>query len=87
MVGYRRGQIKIVADMLEVGKEGTKKTHFMYRCNLSYKQLNKYLRMVLGANLLEKVNNSDGFDVYRTTEKGYEFLRGMKHIDRMLNFP
>ena len=86
MGNHRRGKIQIVADMLEVGKNGgVKKTYFMYRCNLSYDQLERYMKIVLGANLLKKHDNLDGSDVYGTTEKGREFLGKKREIDIMLN--
>ena len=68
-----RGKIEIMADVLSLSTAGIKKTHIMYRANLSYEQIIHYLTQLLGKGLLAQ-DRSDGALVYRTTEKGREFL-------------
>jgi predicted transcriptional regulator len=68
-----RGKIEIMADVLALSTSGIKKTHIMYRANLSYEQILHYLNQLLSKGLLIQ-ENSDGSLVYRTTEKGREFL-------------
>ena len=68
-----RGKIEIMADVLALSTSGIKKTHIMYRANLSYEQIIHYLTQLLGKGLLAQ-DISDGALVYRTTEKGREFL-------------
>lgn len=68
-----RSRLKIVADMLYVAEERSKKTHIMYGANLSYRLTERYLRDVVEAGLLQY---SDG--EYVVTEKGKEFLRGFR---------
>lgn len=68
-----RGKIEIMADVLSLSTAGIKKTHIMYRANLSYEQIIHYLTQLLGKGLLAQ-DISDGALVYRTTEKGREFL-------------
>lgn len=62
-----------MADVLSLSTAGIKKTHIMYRANLSYEQIIHYLTQLLGKGLLAQDVN-DGSQVYRTTEKGREFL-------------
>jgi predicted transcriptional regulator len=68
-----RGKIEIMADVLALSTSGIKKTHIMYRANLSYEQILYYLNQLLGKGLIAQ-DLSDGALVYRTTEKGREFL-------------
>jgi predicted transcriptional regulator len=68
-----RGKIEIMADVLALSTSGIKKTHIMYRANLSYEQILYYLNHLLGKGLMAQ-DVSDGALVYRTTEKGREFL-------------
>jgi predicted transcriptional regulator len=78
-----RGKIQIMGDVLALGTSGIKKTHIMYRANLSYEQVHLYLGDLIGKRLIiQDVSSSDGV-VYRTTEKGREFLL---HYTRLVEF-
>ncbi len=79
----RRDKLYIIAEILEIAKEGTLKTQIMYRANLSFTQLNDYLRFMLKINLLEKIVQNDK-DVYRATEKGQDFLQRYHEITELL---
>src|SRR5215210_8412026 len=69
-----RGKIQIMGDVLALGTSGIKKTHVMYRANLSYEQVQLYLGELIAKRLnAQDVSSPDGV-VYRTTEKGREFL-------------
>lgn len=71
-------------DVLDVALNDAKVTHLMYKANLSYSTLRKYLSIALDKGLIVKVHNSDGDGVYRTTKKGREFLAKLKHINDCL---
>lgn len=43
MVNTRRSEIEIISKILDLSKSGAKKTEILYRGNLSYMQLQKYL--------------------------------------------
>jgi predicted transcriptional regulator len=78
-----RGKIQIMGDVLALATSGIKKTHIMYRANLSYEQVHLYLGELIGKRLItQDVSSSDGV-VYRTTEKGREFLL---HYTRLVEF-
>jgi predicted transcriptional regulator len=63
-----------MGDVLALATSGIKKTHIMYRANLSYEQVQLYLGELIGKRLISQdVSSPDGV-VYRTTEKGREFL-------------
>src|SRR5512136_1574964 len=62
----RRDKLRIIAEILEIAKNGTLKTQIMYKANLSFAQLNEYLKFMLKIRLMEKVDNR-GKDVYVAT--------------------
>ena len=69
----RRNGYDIIAEILDIAKYGQKKTKIMSSANLSYRQLDGYLSLLLGAGLLEKSNNPTK-NILKTTEKGSKCL-------------
>ena len=68
-----RGRIQIIGDILALATSGIRKTHIMYRANLSYEQAHQYLADIMQKGLVNKYMSADG-TIYRTTERGREFL-------------
>ena len=79
----RRDKLYIIAEILEIAKDGVLKTQIMYRANLSFTQLNDYLKFMLKNALLEKVWLNDK-EVYKATEKGMNFLQRYREITELL---
>lgn len=79
----RRDKLFIIAEILEIAREGTLKTQIMYRANLSFTQLNDYLGFMLKNNLLALIIRNDK-DVYVATEKGMDFLQRYREITELL---
>jgi predicted transcriptional regulator len=79
----RRDKLYIVAEILEIVKEGVLKTQIMYRANLSFTQLNEYLRFMIRNELIEKSLLNDK-DIYKATEKGLNFLQRYREITELL---
>jgi predicted transcriptional regulator len=79
----RRDKLFIIAEILEIAKEGTLKTQIMYKANLSFTQLNDYLNLMLKINLLDKVSENDK-ERYETTAKGMDFLQRYQEITELL---
>lgn len=75
----RRDRLYIMAEILDVAKEGVLKTQIMYRANLSFAQLNDYLALLLDLKLLKETTN-DRKTIYRTTKKGTKFIENYKDI-------
>ena len=73
-----RSSLQVVVDILSLANNGAKKTHIMYRGNMSYLGLQRYLDKVLAAGLVRL--GDDG--IYETTEKGLEFLERCKRYLR-----
>jgi predicted transcriptional regulator len=79
----RRDKLCIIAEILEIAKEGTLKTQIMYRANLSFTQLNDYLKFMLKTDLLKKFVER-GKTVYAATEKGLDFLQRHCELTELL---
>jgi predicted transcriptional regulator len=79
----RRDKLSIIAEILEIAKEGTLKTQIMYKANLSFAQLNDYLKFMLKTSLLNRFR-ANGKDVYAATEKGIDFLQRHSELTEML---
>ncbi len=74
----RRDKLGIIAEIIEIARNGTLKTQIMYRANLSFAQLNEYIDYMLKTRLLEKLG-VNGKEVYAATEKGLDFFQ--KHAE------
>ena len=72
-----------MADIVDLCKAGIRKTHIMYKANLSYEQVHLYLGELMGKRLIAQDVSPDGV-VYRTTEKGREFLLHYTRVVELL---
>lgn len=68
-----RNRLEITANILEIAKEGSRKTRIMYQGNLSFDLAEKYLKQLEQLGLVE-VRNIDGEKTYHVTTKGTEYL-------------
>ena len=76
-----RSRTEIVAMILEAANGGATKTKIMYKAFLSYAQLKEYLSVLIANNLLEYL---EGPQMYKTTEKGLNFLKMNNEIAELL---
>jgi len=81
-INNRRSDIQIIADMLRLGEAG--KTEIMYSANMSYFQLQKYLKFLLQQKLIDKVYLGNPSVSYRVTEKGFNLLQHIDSIQQIL---
>jgi predicted transcriptional regulator len=79
----RRDKLYIIAEILEIAKDGVLKTQIMYKANLSFTQLNEYIRLMLKNELLNMVT-SDNKEVYKASAKGLNFLQRYHEIKELL---
>jgi len=79
----RRDRMFIMAEILEVAIDGALKTQLMYRANLSFAQLNEYMKLLLEMKLMETVESTQK-TIYRTTSKGMRYLQSYKEIHDLL---
>ena len=75
-----RSRIQIAADILEIAKNGSRKTKIMYLGNLSFDLLRKYLDMLVNYGLIEVRGGSE--KSYVATEKGQRFLEDYRELQK-----
>lgn len=79
----KRDRLRIIAEILEITKVSALKTHILYQANLSFTQVNDYLKLMLEANLLNKVKKNDKY-IYSATKKGLDFLPQYQELTELL---
>jgi predicted transcriptional regulator len=92
-----RSRVEIMADILDETRshpQGLRKTRLMYRCNLSFRQLKIYVKLLCDKGFLEMtVLNPEGLnakgkngkvEIYRITEGGLSFLKTYNDLRRHL---
>ncbi len=79
----KRGRFEILYGILSVCRKPAKKTSILYRCNLSYSQLQKYLDYLVSHTLLGSQEN-EGRRFFQITEKGKEFLDEYERLTSLL---
>ncbi len=87
LIPSHRSQIDIIADVLRETAVGSNKTKIMYGCNLSFKQLQTYLSLLLDRGLLRKVSEKEkGRDprFFKTTRKGQNLLRAYDRLKALI---
>ena len=74
IMGGRRSSVEIIYEILTLcGNGGINKTAIMYRSNLSYDQLRKYLAMLSEEDLIAK----NGIGYFEITQAGEKVLKRM----------
>jgi len=80
-----RSKVDIVYDILVSAMgAGAKKTHILYRANISSTQVENYFSALLAHDLLEKACDLDGNNIYRTTGKGMKFIEYCEEIRSLI---
>ncbi len=72
-VSGRRDKITIMGDLLYIMQEPRRLTHILYKSNMSYVQLVKYLNNLIDMGLAEK--RLEPFKSYTITEDGKLFMK------------
>ncbi len=75
VVIIRRSRTAISVEILRAALEGAKKTHIVYRANLNFEVVNRYLSLLKEKGLIEQKGN-----LYVTTDKGNEFQEVAKEL-------
>jgi predicted transcriptional regulator len=82
VLSSRRSSMEVIADILRLGEAG--KTEIMYSANMSFAQLQKYLKFMLELKLIDKVTVGNPVVTYRVTKKGLRLLRSIDSILEIL---
>jgi predicted transcriptional regulator len=87
---HRRSEIAILCDILETCLGGAAKTSVVYRANLNFTRLNKYMNTLLGMGYVSlsvvcgKGNKGEMKIAYNTTEQGKGFLANFVNMQQGL---
>ena len=80
----RRSQMEIYVDILKAVADGKRKpTHIMYRANLSWTRLRKYIDFLISQDLLQEQIN-EGSSTFVLTMKGKDVIGYFKRIESEL---
>jgi len=77
-----RDRIEITANILEIAKDGSRKTRIMYLGNLSFDLVQKYLSQLEQLNLVEVKGTPSGEKMYYMTQKGERFLADFRELQK-----
>jgi predicted transcriptional regulator len=77
---HKRCEVEIICNILSLAQRGAKKTHLMYKTNMSYNLFISYFDFLLEKNLLgKKISNPSGATIYKITDKGEKMLENLKN--------
>ncbi len=82
-VKRKRDSFSITMSILSNATEGVRKTQLVYKTNLNFGTMNRYLRVLIKNGLVSSYM-LDGNEHYRTTKKGISFLRELEKIEKLL---
>jgi predicted transcriptional regulator len=85
-MNQRRSNIEIISEMLRIGANGAGKTEIMYSANMSYRQIQKYLKFMIAQGLIHKVEIGHPSVAYLVTEKGHGLRQSIETVLEVLNF-
>ena len=83
-LGKNRSRIEIMAAILEKAAQGARKTRMMNGANLSFRQIERYIRYMDKTGFLSFEEESG---LSWTTSKGSEFLKSYEKIKLLMGFP
>ncbi len=69
-----RSQPEIVADILLAALDGDRKTHIMYKANLSFRVIDYYLPYLTKIGLVMADTDGEERAIFRTTPRGKRFI-------------
>jgi predicted transcriptional regulator len=82
-----RSRTDIMASILHEASRRTRKTRIMYGCNLSYRQLQRYLTLLSNMDLLRAFSERESRETrfFQTTEKGKAFLSAYRELKALMS--
>jgi predicted transcriptional regulator len=80
-----RSRIEIITCILKNCNKRSGKTRLIFKCNLNLSQLDRYRNFLVEAGLINILSLEDGKEIFKTTEKGKEFLRDCARIKGVLD--
>jgi predicted transcriptional regulator len=77
-VGARRNSMDISVQILKIALDGSKKSHIVYRANLNFEVVKKYLYHLKESGLINPP--SIGSRLFQTTPKGEEYIHRYENL-------
>jgi predicted transcriptional regulator len=72
-----RSEIQIIYDILLFCRNGALKTHIVYKCNLNFKIIAKYLEKLIEKGLLSLMGDNK---YYTESPKGFQFIVSFENM-------
>jgi predicted transcriptional regulator len=69
----KRDKFAIMLNILNLARAPIKRTQILYRANINFYQLTRYLDLLIKVGMIEEKDSPTRN--YRTTEKGLEFIK------------
>ena len=85
-LGRYRNWLSIFEEILTIALEGATTTHIVYRANITFTRFHRYASFLLERGLLVQEDGPGG-TIYKTTEKGRNFLACMRKVRELLAVP
>jgi len=79
----KRGRFQITHEILSLCQKPTGKTRIMHKCNLSYSNLQEYLKSLISHGLLTNFDGKKG-KLYNTTDNGSRFIASYEQLRKLL---
>ena len=80
-----RSRLEILYDIVTSANPSAKKTHVMWKANISFLVLDSYLNLALEKGLIRETNDEDEGRLYRITPTGLRFISTFDKIKRLLD--
>lgn len=82
----QRSQWDIMANILRLAKSPESKTHIMYGANLSFRQLERYLKLLVDGGFLRvsEERRSKVKKLFMTTDNGVSFLEAYRRLEEIV---
>jgi len=82
-----RGRLDIIANILTSAAGGVRKTSIMYKCNLSFRQLEIYLGFLLNKGLMKMFTKRESTtsQFFETTDRGIDFLKAYRNLEALMS--
>ncbi|HZW54800.1 MAG TPA: winged helix-turn-helix domain-containing protein [Nitrososphaerales archaeon] len=87
MAPKNRSRLEIVYDIISAARHPAKKTHLMYKSNLSFKQLDLYLSSLLENGLVEERFDEEEGRTYCVTRAGMNFIEIFERLEAFFTVP
>ena len=78
----KRDSVDVFAEILDLCKQPTAKTHIMYKTNTSYASVMRCLGRLQKIRMLKF---DDNLAKYETTERGFEFLQRYSELQEIIH--